>query len=305
MAHPIKFMKDLLIHSYVYHVAKPIDLHALAKTDWGAVTGCTHGIGRAYAEEMAKKGFNVLLIGRTPSKLEKTQTELSQEYPHLKFDVAEIDFTTSKQEDYEKAMKGKLEKVGFLVNNVGYVTNYPDTLLNQEYGLKDAWDTINVNIKGMVAMTYLGLQGMLPRNGGIIVNVTSAAGGMAFPYMAIYSMTKKAGVHFTSAMMREYPQIYFQNLVPGWVMTEMAKIREKRWHSVTTDEYAASAINTVGLIKETRGNWKNQLYFNLFFNGLPEEMAQKFWEKGMKEKKQENILYQQDLLNGIKNKLVK
>ncbi|CAD5223760.1 unnamed protein product [Bursaphelenchus okinawaensis] len=305
MAHPIKFMKELLVGSYVYHVAKPVNLHALAKTDWGAVTGCTHGIGRAYAEEMAKKGFNVLLIGRTPSKLEKTQTELSQKYPHLKFDVAEIDLTTSKQEDYEKKMKGKLEEVGFLVNNAGYATDFPDKLLDQACGLKDAWDTINVNIKGMVAMTYLSLQSMLPRNGGIIVNVTSGVGGFAFPYITMYSMSKRAGHHFTSALMREYPQIYIQNLAPGWVMTDLAKIREKSWHSVTTDEFAASAINTVGLARETRGNWRNQLYFDFLLYVLPEEVAQKFFAEGMKAKKQESILYKQDVRDGKKNKLAK
>ncbi|CAD5223758.1 unnamed protein product [Bursaphelenchus okinawaensis] len=305
MAHPIRLMRELLTHSYVYHVAKPVDVHALAKSDWGAVTGCTHGIGRAYAEEMAKKGFNVLLIGRTPSKLEKTQTELSQKYPHLKFDVAEIDFSTPYQEEYEKRMKGKLDKVGFLVNNVGYVADIPDKLLDQKKGLGDAWHTINVNLKSMVAMTYLGIQNMLPRNGGIIVNVNSTAGELPFTYYSTYSMTKKAGTHFTESMMQEYPQIYFQNLLPGWVMTEMAKLREKKWHAVTTDEYAASAINTVGLIHETRGNWRNQLYFNFFLNGLPREMAKKAWADAMVEKRKENILYQQDAQKGIKSTLTK
>ena len=47
---------------------------------WAVVTGCTQGIGKCYAEEMAKKGLNVVLISRTKSKLESIASELTHKY---------------------------------------------------------------------------------------------------------------------------------------------------------------------------------------------------------------------------------
>ena len=47
---------------------------------WAIVTGCTDGIGKAYAELFAKKGLNVVLISRTQSKLEEQAKELEERY---------------------------------------------------------------------------------------------------------------------------------------------------------------------------------------------------------------------------------
>ena len=52
---------------------------------WAVVTGCTQGIGKCYAEELARKGLNVVLISRTKSKLETVANELRQKYGMIKF----------------------------------------------------------------------------------------------------------------------------------------------------------------------------------------------------------------------------
>ena len=52
--------------------------------EWAIVTGCTQGIGKSYAEELAQRGLNVVLISRTQSKLDKVANELKTKYgkPH-------------------------------------------------------------------------------------------------------------------------------------------------------------------------------------------------------------------------------
>jgi 17beta-estradiol 17-dehydrogenase / very-long-chain 3-oxoacyl-CoA reductase len=47
---------------------------------WAVVTGCTDGIGKAYAEKLAKLGVDLVLISRTLSKLEGQAKQLTQEY---------------------------------------------------------------------------------------------------------------------------------------------------------------------------------------------------------------------------------
>ena len=48
--------------------------------EWAVVTGCTQGIGKCYAEELAQKGMNIVLISRNQSKLEEVATQLNKKY---------------------------------------------------------------------------------------------------------------------------------------------------------------------------------------------------------------------------------
>ena len=47
---------------------------------WAIVTGCTQGIGRCYAEELAKRGMSMVLISRNKSKLDDLATHLGSLY---------------------------------------------------------------------------------------------------------------------------------------------------------------------------------------------------------------------------------
>ena len=47
---------------------------------WAVVTGCTDGIGKAYAEQLAKRGLNIVLISRTLEKLNQQSNEIKDNY---------------------------------------------------------------------------------------------------------------------------------------------------------------------------------------------------------------------------------
>ena len=47
---------------------------------WAIVTGCTQGIGKAYAIELAKRGMNLVLISRNQKKLEELEKQLTDSY---------------------------------------------------------------------------------------------------------------------------------------------------------------------------------------------------------------------------------
>ena len=51
--------------------------------EWAVITGCTQGIGKCYAEELARKRMNIVLISRNQSKLKKFATELNAKYGRL------------------------------------------------------------------------------------------------------------------------------------------------------------------------------------------------------------------------------
>lgn len=59
--------------------------------EWAVVTGCTDGIGKGYANELAHQGLNVVLISRTESKLRQLQREIEEKYSvRTKYIVAEF-----------------------------------------------------------------------------------------------------------------------------------------------------------------------------------------------------------------------
>jgi len=59
---------------------------------WAVVTGCTDGIGKAYAENLAKKGLNIVLISRTIEKLQEQAKSIEEKY-RVKTKVISADFT--------------------------------------------------------------------------------------------------------------------------------------------------------------------------------------------------------------------
>lgn len=70
---------------------------------WAVITGATSGIGRAYAEQLAKKGLDVVLISRSLSKLETVAAEIKQQYG-VQVRIVEADLTEG-QAVYAKIAK--------------------------------------------------------------------------------------------------------------------------------------------------------------------------------------------------------
>ena len=60
---------------------------------WAIVTGCTDGIGKAYADQLAKRGLNIVLISRSLEKLQKQKIEIENKYK-IKTLILTADFTS-------------------------------------------------------------------------------------------------------------------------------------------------------------------------------------------------------------------
>ncbi|KAJ8951942.1 hypothetical protein NQ318_013609 [Aromia moschata] len=89
---------------------------------WAVVTGATDGIGKAYAELLAKKGLKIVLISRTQSKLDDVAKEIEQKYNvETKTIAANFTNTTVIYSEIDKQLTGL--DIGVLVNNVGM--SYP------------------------------------------------------------------------------------------------------------------------------------------------------------------------------------
>lgn len=104
---------------------KELDLlNRYGRGSWAFVTGSTDGIGFGFADNLAKRGFNVIICARNPEKLAKKKKLLEQKHPKVKFAIIQADFSEITDPALAERIAKELEAydVSILVNNVGLGT---------------------------------------------------------------------------------------------------------------------------------------------------------------------------------------
>ncbi|NP_001088370.1 very-long-chain 3-oxoacyl-CoA reductase-A [Xenopus laevis] len=221
---------------------------------WAVVTGATDGIGKAYAEELARRGMSIVLISRSPEKLDEAAKHIKETFK-VETKIIAADFGKP-TEIYERIEAGLRDlEIGVLVNNVGVSYEYPEYFLEIP-DLENTLDKmININIMSVCQMTRLVLPGMLGRGKGVILNISSASGMYPVPLLTVYSATKAFVDFFSRGLHAEYRNkgINVQSVLPFYVATKLAKIRKPTWDKPSPETYVRSAVNTVGLQTQTNG----------------------------------------------------
>ena len=145
------------------------------------ITGCSTGIGRATAERLASRGWNVYATAR---KVESIADLASRGCKTLALDVCEEASMRAAVATVERAEGA----VGVLINNAGYGLEGAF----EEVPMTDIRRQFETNVFGLIAMTKLVLPAMRRQRWGRIVNLSSMGGKLTFPGGAYYHATKHA-----------------------------------------------------------------------------------------------------------------
>lgn len=214
---------------------------------WALVTGASDGIGKQYAIELAKSGFDIILMARNQEKTQGVADEISKTYG-VQTRVIVFDFSTLSTEesikDLENLLRAKLHQVdvSVLVNNVGVTKFAPFHETNWEEHMKQ----INVNVNGQTYMTKFVLPKFLDRDSrSAIVSISSVCHYYPMANLAMYCATKSYNFMFSRNLEASYSgKIDFLTVTPGGTKTNMYSGRYS--FSVLAEDHGKAVIDQLG-----------------------------------------------------------
>lgn len=224
-----------------------------AKQDsWAVITGASDGIGKEYAFQLAQKGFNIVLVSRTQSKLDLVATEIQTKFK-TETKVVAFDATTDAPENYEqlsKAVEGL--PVTVLINNVGQSHSIPVPFL--ETSDDEMANIIKLNnivtLKITKLLTPLIIANAKKQKGvrGLILTMGSFSGLVPTPYLAVYSGSKAFLQNWSAALAGELkPQGVDVELVISYLVTSaMSKIKYSSFTIPNPKQFVKATLNNVG-----------------------------------------------------------
>ena len=182
------------------------------------VIGASGGIGRAIASVAAReRGAIVVLVARSPEGLDAAATEVREaggEAFTLELDLLAGDASTR----LEEFLSTHGLVCDILVNSAGYGLRGAATALP----IDDQLGIIDLNIRALSELTLHFLPGMVARGRGGVLNLSSVAGFVPGPYMALYYASKGFVRSFSEALHQElrHTGVTVTCVAPGPVSTE-------------------------------------------------------------------------------------
>ncbi|KAK6435979.1 hypothetical protein LTR95_007834 [Oleoguttula sp. CCFEE 5521] len=216
------------------------------KGSWALVTGASDGLGKEYALQLASKGFNVLLVSRTQSKLDTLATDISSKYK-VETKTLAMDFAANNDKDYAKlAALVKDLDISILINNVGLSHSIPVPF--NDTPEQEVKDIITINCLATLRVTQLVTPGLISRKRGLILTMASFGGVLPTPLLATYSGSKAFLQQWSTALSSELePHGVKVHLVQSYLVTSaMSKIRKASLVVPTPKQFVKAALGSVG-----------------------------------------------------------
>lgn len=234
----------------------------LSPDAYAVISGSTDGIGKALALELAAKGFNVVLHGRNPEKLQAVEMEIKTKHPERK--TISLLHDGSKNSRLDISIIKNLP-ITVLVNNVGVG---PINELGR-FTENEIDETILLNTAFPAQLTRSLLPFMKKKS--LILNVSSYAGIIPPPYLAVYAGTKAFNNAFSKSLSRELPDKEVISLITGSVHSN-ANNKPVTMMRPASETYARAVLGIVGCGRKSIMPYFPQALQTIFMTILPEWM---------------------------------
>jgi hypothetical protein len=181
------------------------------------ITGASTGIGAIYADRLAKRGYNLILVARNKDRLDTLAARLRLETARQ---------VTALQADLgDKAGLARVEAVlhddpsiTMLLNNAG--VGSVASILQANVDKMEAM--IELNITALTRLTYAAAPAFVARGAGTIINISSVVGIAVEALNGVYSASKSYVLSFGHSLQKDLAEkgVRVQTVLPGATATE-------------------------------------------------------------------------------------
>jgi short-subunit dehydrogenase len=190
------------------------------------ITGASAGIGREFARQLAPRARMLVLVARREERLNELREELRNRNVQLNIHVRAVDLCDKSQiDELVHWLEHDKIDIDFLINNAG-LGDY-GSIATSDPARDDRM--IQVNIAALTFLTRRLLPQMIAKRHGAILNVSSSAGFLPIPGMAVYAATKAYVNSFSEALRVELrgSGVTVTALCPGPVHTEFGDVAKR------------------------------------------------------------------------------
>ena len=188
------------------------------------ITGASSGFGEACARIFASSGNRLILAARRLERLEQLKKELAGKCP-----VHAIQLDVRDRVAVERVIASLPEafrEIDVLVNNAGLALGLEPA---HQVDIEDWEVMVDTNVKGLMYCTRTILPGMVERNRGHVVNISSTAGSWPYPGGNVYGGTKAFVTQFSRNLRADLigTRVRVTCIQPGMAETEFSNVRFK------------------------------------------------------------------------------
>ena len=196
------------------------------------VTGASSGIGAVYAEQLARRGYDLVLVARNRERLatlaERITSETRRDMEVLAADLNDRDDLAT----VEARLRDD-RGITLLVNNAGIGTHTPLVESDVEHMTR----MIDLNVTALTRLTYAAVPGFVARGQGAIINIASIVSIAPEILNGVYGGTKAFVLAFSHSLHQELAAkgIRVQAVLPGATATDFWDIAGKPVHELPTN----------------------------------------------------------------------
>ena len=182
------------------------------------ITGASSGIGFTYADRLAQRGFDLILVARDQARLEALATDLRARHA-VQVEVVKADLT---QPDDVSALEQRLRSdasITLLLNNAGVASSTPLA----EADLNEVDRLIQLNVIALTHLASAAAAGFAARGKGTIINIASVVPMLPERFNAVYTASKAYVLSLTQSLAAELGDkgVRVQAVMPGATRTEI------------------------------------------------------------------------------------
>src|SRR5712664_1900542 len=195
------------------------------------ITGASSGIGAVYADRLAKRGYDLILVARNEARLKSLSARLTSETGRS-IKVLRADLSNKTELAKVEATLRDDPSMTMLVNNAGIASVAP--LLNADVEKMD--DMIALNTTALTRLTYAAAPAFVARGAGTIINIASVVGISPETLNGVYGATKAYVLALSHSLQHELADkvIRIQAVLPGAPATDLWEVAGLPYQNLPT-----------------------------------------------------------------------